>query len=176
MKELSLRYSDERDKIYGIAGMAITLVACDEEDILSGINIDAEPGECLELSNECALKGNPLLSAKIVWTQSVKDLKTITTLALGNIACRRYVLSHRSLSSNDTHDLRHAVRTEALEYCALDADEADNLFNNCMSYVDRIFRHSGVHDIAHSFAETLKTKRTMTAVEVIDLLAQLGLR
>ena len=31
MNDSSLRYSDERDKTYGIAGMAITIVALDGE-------------------------------------------------------------------------------------------------------------------------------------------------
>lgn len=176
MKEPSLRYTDERDKLYGIAGMAIAMVACDEEDFLAEINLDAEPGECVVLTGDYGLKGNPMLSAKIVWTQAVKDLRASTTMALGNIACRRYVLAGRPLSSNDTHDLRYAVRADALEHCALEADEADNLFNSCMSYVDRIFRHSGVHRIAHTFADKLKEKRSMTAAEAIELLAQLGLR
>lgn len=176
MKEPSLRYSDERDKAYGIAGMAITLVACDDEDILSEINLDAKPGECVVTSTDYGLKCNPRISAKILWTQSVKDLRSNTFMALGNLACRRYVLSHQSLTAHDTHDIREAVRTEAFEQCSLDKDEADNIFNNCLNQVDRVFRHSGVQNIVHTFVTKLSERRTMTATEVIELLAQLGLR
>ena len=45
MKEPKLRYSDERDKTYGITGMTITLVALDGEEYLSEIHLDSEPGE-----------------------------------------------------------------------------------------------------------------------------------
>ena len=37
-----LSYNDERDKTYGITGMAITLVVLDGENYLSHINLDAE--------------------------------------------------------------------------------------------------------------------------------------
>lgn len=40
MYESSLRYADERDKSYGIAGMTITLVACDGEESLAEIHLD----------------------------------------------------------------------------------------------------------------------------------------
>lgn len=172
----SLRYTDERDKTYGIAGMVITLVACDRQDILAAIDLDAEPSHCLIMSHNYGFRGNPRMSAKIVWTQSIKDLRTTVSMALGNIACRRYVLGGRALTSDDRHALREAVRSEATEYCSLERDEADTLFDSCLSYVDDLFRHAGVHSVAHSFAAQLAERRSFTAAEAIDLLARLGLR
>ncbi len=89
MNEPSLRYTDERDKSYGIAGMAITLVACDGEHLLAEIHLDAEPGECMVMTHDFGFKGNPRMSAKIVWEQTLKDLRITTSMALGNLACRR---------------------------------------------------------------------------------------
>lgn len=176
MNEPSLRYTDERDKSYGIAGMAITLVAIDGEKYLAEIRLDAEPGDCMVMTHDFGFKGNPRMSAKIVWNQTLNELRTGASMTLGNLACRRYVLGGTGMSHADTESIRAAVRKEALEHCELEADEADALFDSCMSYVDRIFRHSGVHRVAHSFVEQLMSRRTMSAAEAIELLAQLGMR
>ncbi len=176
MNEPSLRYTDERDKSYGIAGMAITLVACDGEHLLAEIHLDAEPGECMVMTHDFGFKGNPRMSAKIVWEQTLKDLRITTSMALGNLACRRYILAGKGLSQEETDGLRDAVRTEAHEHCSLEDDEADRLFDSCYRYVDRIFRHSGIRSVADGFADHLTRRRTLSAVEAIELLAQLGLR
>ena len=118
MNDSSLRYSDERDKTYGIAGMAITIVALDGEKYLSGISLDAEPGEHIAMSYDYGMRGNPRISAKIIWEQAVNDLRLSTSMVLGNIACRRYVLGHRPLGSADTEAIRLAVRSEAGTHCA----------------------------------------------------------
>lgn len=176
MEKFSLRYIDERDKSYGIAGMTITLVACDAANLLSEIHLDAEPGECMVMTHDFGLKGNPRMSAKLLWEQTVSDLRTTTSMALGNIACRRYVKEQRRLSDRDTEPIREAVRGEALEHCELDRDEADSLFSHCLTFVDRVFRHATVQDAAHSFAAELAQRRSMSVNEAIELLARMGLR
>ncbi|MCM1067587.1 MAG: hypothetical protein NC418_08465 [Muribaculaceae bacterium] len=176
MNEPTLRYTDERDKTYGIAGMTITLVACDGMEFLSEIRLDAEPGESMVMTHDYGFKGNPRMSAKIVWSQTLRQLRTTAYMALGNIACRRYVLSHRTLADSDTAPIREALRGEASDHCSLEADEADRLFDSCMAQVDRIFRHATVHEAAHSFANQLASRRTISADEAVEILARLGIR
>lgn len=171
-----LRYADERDKTYGIAGMTITLVACQADDLLAEVRLDAEPGETMLMTHDYGMRGNPRMSAKIIWAQTLNELRTTASMALGNIVCRRYVLAHRALTPADTDPIRDAVRSEALTHCSLENDEADALFDRCMSTVDRIFRHAVVHEAARGFADELTRRRTMSAREAVDLLASLGLR
>ncbi len=175
-KNCTLSYADEKDKTFGIAGMAITLVALDGEEYLGRIDLDDSTGESLAINRDLCLAGSPLLSAKIVWEQTLKDLRLTTSLALGNLICRRYVLSGRRLSHNEIEGLRKALQLDAEEHCGLDADEADKLFESCHGYVDRIFRHSGVADIASAFANELTRRRSLSSSETTDLLASLGLR
>ena len=176
MKEPELRYSDERDKTYGIAGMTITLVALDGEDFLSEIHLDSEPGECMVMSHEFGLRGNPRMSAKIVWEQMLRELRMTTSMALGNLACRRYILAHTGMTKAETDGIRKVVAEEGREYCALDEGECRSLFDSCYSYVDRIFRHAAIGGVVDSFAGELTKRRSMTASEAIELLAHLGLR
>ena len=92
MDHTSLRYTDERDKTYGLAGMAITLVAIDGEKYLCEINLDADAGEGIVMTHDYGFKGNPRMSARIIWEQTLAELRMTTSMTLGNIACRRYVL------------------------------------------------------------------------------------
>lgn len=172
----SLGYSNENDKAYGIAGMTVTLVALDGEEYLAEISLDAPAGETMRMSTTYGIKGNPRMSAKILWDQAVRELRLTTSMALGNLVCRRYLVDGMNVKRSETDLIRRAVRTEALDHCSLDSDEADNLFDNCLSYVDRLFRHSGVQQVTHSFADHMIQHRTMTASEAFELLAQLGLR
>lgn len=172
----SLSYADDRDMTYGIAGMAITLVVLDGEDYLASINLDAEPGNHLEMSHDFGFKGNPRMSAKIIWEQTLKDLRLSVSMALGNVACRRYVLAGRTMTRNETEGLRTALRQDATEHCGLDFDEADRLFDSCLNYVDRIFSHSGIADVAHGFAGRLAERRSLSGPEAVEILATLGLR
>ncbi len=176
MDNNSLSYTDDRDKAYGITGMTITLVACDGEHLLSQIDLDAAPGETMAMTHAYGFRGNPRMSAKIVWSQTLGDLRTTASMALGNLACRRYVLAHRRLNRAEADALRDVIRGEAMEHCALEADEADALFDECLRFVDGIFTHSRVHDLAHSFAAELSERRNMSAGEAFELLQRLGLR
>lgn len=175
MNEPTLRYSDEREKAYGIAGMTITLVACDGEELLEEIHLDAEPGSCMVMSHDYGFKGNPRMSAKIVWEQTLKDLRITASMALGNLACRRYIMSHRGMTAAETDGIKAAVMAEAKEHCALEDDESERLFDSCYSYVDRIFRHAGMAGVADSFAGELTRRRTMSAMEAFEYLSSLGL-
>lgn len=172
----SLSYSDERDKSYGIAGMAITLVVLDGENYLSRVDLDADAGSCIEMSHEFGFKGNPRMSAKIIWEQTLRDLRLTASMALGNVACRRYVLGHRALSAADTRSLRDALCQDASEHCGLENDETERLFDSCLAYVDRIFRTRGVSEIADAFAKELSSRRNMSGSEVSEILSQLGLQ
>lgn len=171
-----LRYADDRDKVYGLAGMTITLVALDGEHYLSSIDIDARPGEELGMSRDFSFKGNPRMSAKIVWEQTLRDLRLAASMTLGNIVCRRCVLAHSRLTPADTDGVRMALRYDADEHCGLDADEADRLFDSCRRYVERVFSHPGLSDVAHNFAGHLARRRNLSGAEALEILSALGLK
>lgn len=175
MDHSNLRYTDERDKIYGLAGMAITLVALDGEKYLCEISLDAPAGESIVMSHDYGFKGNPRMSARIVWKQTLADLRMTASMTLGNIVCRRYVLGHRGVADDDINPVREAVRADASDHCGLDNDESDRLFDGCLSYVQRVFRHPGVQEVAHSFADHIGRRRTLSGAEAIEILSSLGL-
>ncbi len=176
MKEFSLKYTDERDKTYGIAGMAITLAVCDGLHMLREVDCDDEPGNNMHMVSAIELCGNPRMSAKSVWSQTIKDLRAITSMVLGNIACRRRMLSNRGYEDFEEPAIKELVREQAMQYCSLDSDESDVLYENCHSYVRRIFSHGGMVPVIEQFSQRLNDRRRMSAAEVLECLTALGVR
>ena len=98
-------------------------------------------------------------------------------MLLGNLLCRTYVMRRGvAVDSEAAAELREAVRSEGCEQCSLEPDEADALFDRCYSFADRLFSHSTVQGMAHSFARELQSRRRMAAAEVFELLSALGKR
>lgn len=172
----SFSYSNERDKAYGVAGMTICLIACDNDRYLASVDMDAAPGESMCMNHDFGMRPNPRMSAKIVWAQAIDELRVSASMALANLVCRRYVMLHRGLNSDEVSMLKQAVTQEAAEGCALEPDEAERLYSSCYQMVDRIFRHTPIHQIAGAFADELIRRRSLSAAEARDTLASLGLR
>ncbi len=173
----SLKYVDERAKSYGLVGMAITLMACDGQNLLAQISLDADPDSDFEMSHEFFFRGNPRMAAKYMWNSDLRHLGIAARMILGNAVCRTYVLrGRRSLSDEQTVAISSILREVAEENCALVSEEADSLFDESYSFVHRLFSHVGVHSIADRFSDELRRRRSMSASEVVDLLGQLGVR
>ncbi len=167
-----LKYSDETDKSLGLAGMAISLVAYDGEEYLSGVSlVDGE--EPFEMSEEFFFAGNPRFSAKIVWNGLLKQYRITVGMMLGNVMCRAYGSGHNP--SREAIDALHGIAAdEGQSRCSLDKDEIDTIFNKSYSYFNRLFSHPVVNDVARNMATTLVNQRRLSAGEVFDLLQRLN--
>lgn len=173
---MNLQYANDRDKAYGVAGMVVTLTALDGEKYLSLLDLDAAGSHCLELDNRYGMRGNPRMSAKIVWEQTLEELRLFVSMAIGNIVCRRLLIDNRQPTTDELKALRSALEADAGEHLGLDADEADAMFDNCHRYAVSLFRHDGICRVTHSFAQTLTEKRKIQAIEAIEILASLGMK
>lgn len=173
MHQLSLKYNDERDKAAGMAGMAITIVAVNAAHLIDGIDIDAVDGSNMQMSDDITISGNPRVSAKAVWEQSVKDLRAVLSMVLGNMACPRRMGTSKDIKLPDT-DFRKIVREQSASWCGLDPDEADALYDDCSAFVRRLFSHTSLPSIAEKVIQRIIERRRMTADEVIELLSSLG--
>lgn len=169
------KYKDERDKSFGIAGMAISVVALDGEDYIDSISIDTPDGHSFTFSNDFFFINNPRFSAKIAWNEMLKQFQLTSAMLLTNLICRSYVQHRRKLSHETIESLREFVRSYGDEYFSLEKDEADNIFDKSLSYFDRIFSYSQVHEIASDFADTLIDQRQMSVREMASHLRSLSM-
>ena len=175
MDKNALQYKDENDRSYGLAGMAISLYVWDGEEYLIGLDLDADPGDGLSVSPAFNFGGNPRVSARSVWKEMVKHLQMSTAMLLGNVMCRSYCApgGARRLSSQTTALMRAMVRDEGRELCSLDDDEIAEIFDQTLSYLERLYANTAVATIADSLSSALRTRRSRSAAEALDFLARL---
>jgi len=170
--ENKLKYTDETDKSLGIAGMAISLVACDSEHLLAAVSLKDEE-ETLQMAEEFFFSGNPRISAKIAWNELLRQYQITSGLLLGNVMCRALSAGHGI--DKDVLDFVHKlIIGDGQKYCSLDNDEAEAMYNKEYSYYYRMFSHPSVAEIARDFASTLRLQRRMTAGEVVENLRRLS--
>lgn len=171
----TLKYCDEKDKSYGIAGMAVALVVLDGDDYIDSLSLDEPDGHNISFSNEFFFISNPAFSAKTAWNELLKQFQLTAAMLISNLMCRNYV-QHRHRLSHDIEDtLRRFIRQQAQEYCSLDTDEADNIYDKSIAYFDRIYSYAQVHEIVDSFVSSLDARRQMSAQEVMESLSRLSM-
>lgn len=174
MKNKHLKYTDEADKTYGVAGMVIAVVAYDAEDALASVTIDGDPDTTPGLSFHPGFHyvPNQRMSAKIAWNEIVAQMRLTAGMLVANAMSRSYVQHRRRLSDAVT-----AALTEALyEACdsddtPLDHDELDAMLRTNINFFDQIFQISAVHTATHALADDLSRRRTLSPADVMDHLA-----
>ena len=169
-----LKCIDERDKSYGVAGMAIAVVAYDTEDMLASVSMDAEPGHTIEFGSEFFYNANPRMSAKIAWNELIKHFRLATGLMVANTMSRNYVQHRRRLPDDTARALREAVYNYgADDEAQLEKDEIEAVLQRNIEFFDRLFQMQAVHDATHALAADLVEKRSFSAAEIVDRLASM---
>lgn len=173
---MKLGYKDEKDKCYGATGMAMGVVIFDGEELLSAVDLDAEPTDMVEFVEDFYFTGNPRISAKVAWNRLLHNFNLTMGVSMANILCRRLVMESQAELERETVDhLRQLAIEEGREACSLDDDEINSLFAKNFNYLHRVFSHRGVQSVAHEFAETLRRARRMSRAEVIEQLRALNM-
>lgn len=171
---IRLEYSNEDDRAYGLAGMAISLAALDAFDRVAEISLDS--GDTMvEFSHEYYFSGSPSISPKSTWDNLVRNFHITTTMVVGNMMSRSLVRMHRDIPVEILGALHDEVVREGEESCGLDADEVDILFNRALSYSRRIFANPRLHPAIEEFARVISRRRTLSGREIRDELHLLQL-
>lgn len=175
MKSDSLKYINETDRAYGLAGMAISLMAWDVEDWLESINLDAPADEGIRLSDEYYLHLAPGVGAKAVWEQSLKRFQITVAMTIANVTCRQFSqLGLRVLPKEIDTTLCQILSDEGESLCALETDEVKIIYSKSVNFCTRLFSHPGVKQLTVELAKTLIEKRNLQAIDVLSILAPLN--
>lgn len=170
----ALKYKDEADRALGLSGMAIAMFACDGEQFLASVNLDAPAGQGLALAPDFGFNGNTGFSAKLAWSQFLRQYELTSAMLMGNAMCRAYVGRGRRMAAEVENSLRSFIDAEGANLCQLDADETSGVYMKTYRFLDRLFTHSTVASAARSFAESLQSRRELSSAEILDLLSPLG--
>ena len=174
MDKDSLQYADERDRSYGVAGMAVSLVLWDGESYLSAVSIDSPVGQSIEFTPAYGFSGNPRMMASLAWREMLKQFEMSTAMIMGNVMCRAYVGESRPVGVESRNLLRQYIGREGRELCSLEEDEIDTIFGKIYRNLDRVFQHPGVNNLVHDFARNLTARRRLSAFDVFEILGPLN--
>ena len=170
-----MKYRDELDKSYGVAGMALGLSVLDADSLFTAITIDGDGPGCIQFTPEFFFAGNPRLSPRGAWQYILSHYRISVGLAVANALCRRMVLDNARVDNLLRDELFNAACEDGRDFCQLERDEVEPIFDEAFENMTRIFTDSRVRKAMDTFADALRKRRTLSHIDVADILQQTNL-
>ena len=170
-----MKYRDELDKSYGVAGMALGLSVLEADDLFTTVTLDAEGPGCIQFTPEFFFAGNPRLSPRGAWKYILGHYRISVGLAVANALCRRMVLDNDKVDDKLRDELFNAAYDDGRDYCHLERDEVEPIFDEAFNKMMRLFNNSQVRKAMDAFADALQQRRTLSHIDVADILQQMNL-
>ena len=174
-KTIVMKYRDELDKSYGIAGMVLGLSVFDANDLYTAVTLDGDVPGCIRFTPEFFFAGNPRLSPRGAWQYILGHFRISVGLAVANALCRRMVLDNGMVDDTLRDELFNAAFEDGRDFCQLERDEVEPIFDEAFDNMRRLFRDSRVRKAMDAFADALQQRRTLSHIDVNDILQQLDL-
>ncbi|MDD2961203.1 MAG: hypothetical protein PHR45_03855 [Muribaculaceae bacterium] len=169
-----MKYSDEKDKCYGVVGMAIGLNVWDAEDLFSSITIDADGYDCIDFTHEYYFTGTPTISPKASWQHQLKIYKIMMGITISNVMCRCMVGDGKQLNRGDKEELLSIFIEQGDEEYSLSKEECVAIFDKSYNYLLKLYSHYQVKSMVKEFVDKLAQKRKMSSCEVQEAIALLN--
>lgn len=170
----SLRYLNEDDRAYGLAGMVISLASLRAIDRIAQVCLDSE-GPMVEFSHEYYFSGSPSISPKSTWDNLVENFHITTSMVVSNVLARSLVRLKEEAPSGVMKEIYEEVEKEGKDTCSLEEDEIENLYNNALNRSLKLFRNPRLHPAIEEFAKIISRKRSLSGMELRDELHLLQL-
>lgn len=171
----SLKYTSERDRAFGVAGMATAVCMGGHARHCTGATLDAPHGAEITFAPAFfyRVQASPLISARKLWEEAVKDYAVSQNMVLANLMCRSMVEN----SSLPTPALLNAARRElrdmSREECELTDEEFSSMFDREISLLRRVFAVGEFADMCRRCASELISRRTIDSDDFIDIFSPL---
>lgn len=167
-----LKYRDEKDKSYGIVGMAVAMRVWNADDMYGSVTIDAEGFDCIRFTGEYFYtSASDGISPRTAFHHSVKVFKIMMGLALSNVMCRCMIAEGKRLEKEDSAQLLDIFSSEGEAQYAITPDECRTIFTKSYNYLNRLYNYKQVQDIVHNMAATLIDKRQLSQLEIAEFLS-----
>lgn len=163
----SLQYSNEDDRAYGLAGMALSMASLDALDRITEIFLDAD-GPMVSFSQHYYFSSSPSVSPKAVWENLMGNLQLTTSLVLGNVMARSLVRLGAEADAGVYDEIRSLVREEGRDVCALEEEEADEVFDRMMRHSRRLFYNPRLHPAVRELASVISRRRRLSVLELAE--------
>ncbi|MGN1246602.1 MAG: hypothetical protein ACI4UN_08200 [Muribaculaceae bacterium] len=168
-----MKYRDEIDKCYGVAGMSVALAILDAEDLLIGINIDGDGLDCISMVPQFYSVGNPLLSPSSVWQDVFQRFQITLGMTIADSMCRKMLHDKGVVDKKLRQALLSAALDEGKASCQLESDEVERIFDKYFQYMLQTFKNHNVHSVIASIVDRLKADRSLSGCDVLEMLRSL---
>lgn len=162
---MTLSYSNEDDRAYGLAGMAVSLAGLDAMDRIVEISLDAE-GPMVSFSQEYYYSLNPVVSPKSVWENLMQNYHITVSMVIGNVLARSLVRLHSELPKEIERQIYSEIEAEGEETCGLEKDEIETFYNRLLSRHRRIFANPRLHPAITELAGIISRRRRLSGLEL----------
>lgn len=169
-----MKYNDEEDKCYGIAGMAIGISIWNGEDMLYQIDLDDEANGYIAFTPEYYFSGNPAVSPVESWHATLKHYQMTVGMLIANLLSRQLPSGKPVRFADAKKALFDTVAEEGRKACQLEDDEIRKMFQETFSYLEQVFRNPSVRTIAREFVGRLKADRCLSNYDIKQLLGMLN--
>lgn len=172
---LTLKYLNEDDRAYGLAGMTISLAALDATDRVAEISLDSD-GPMVTFSHQYYFCGTPSISPKATWNNLMENYYITSAMVLSNLMARSVVrLKLPELPQDVLQEVKSSIAEEGREVCGLEDDEIENLYQKIYTYMRRIFFNPRLHPAIREYVGILSRKRRLSGSDIYDELRLLRL-
>lgn len=170
--QFQLPYSNEDDRAYGLAGMAISAASLDALDRITEVFLDAE-GPMVSFTNAYYFSSSPSVSPKAVWDNLLQNLQLTASLAIANVMARSLVRLGSEPDEEAFAALRSIVREEGRDTLSLDEEESDALFERTLIHSKRLFYNPRLHPAVRELAGIISRRRRLSVLELAEELDML---
>lgn len=169
-KEL-LKYKDDTDRCYGVAGMALAAFILDYEKYISSVSIDRHDIESVEFTPDFFITAPENISAKTSWQHTLNQYRIIISMMISNVMCRSMVRERMEVE-RARHDAMISMLHDYTRQCQLEDDEAEQLFDQHFDYLNRAYHNSQLHAVARRVVDELSSRHILYHSDLTDLLSQ----
>lgn len=164
---LTLKYSNEDDRAYGLAGMTISLASLDAIDRIVEISIDGD-GPMITFSQEYYYSLSPAVSPKSVWENLIRNYHITSSMVLANVMSRSLVRLGEEVPKDVMQRIYDEIEAEGEETCGLEKDEVKTFYQGLLSRTRRIFANPRLHPAIEDLARTISRRRRLSGLEIRD--------
>lgn len=171
---LTLSYTNEDDRAYGLAGMALSLASLNAIDRIVELSLDSD-GPMVEFSSEYYFPGSPAISPKSTWENLMRNFHITAAMVISNVMSRSLVRLHEDIPDTLLKEIYEEILNEGCETCGLEEDEVKSLYDKTFARQIRIFGNPRLRPAVEELAHIISRKRRLSGMELRDELAFLQL-
>ena len=164
-----MKYKDDSDRSYGVAGMALAAFILDYEKYIASVSVDRRGLDSVEFTPDFYIAGSEGISAKASWEHTLEQYQIISSMLISNVMCRAMVREQRELEMSHHAAMLDALRDYSAE-CQLEDDEAEQLFDKHYQYLNRAYHNGRLHAVARRLVDELSSRHILYHSDLCDIL------